>query len=155
MSAFEDETEVPTEIWLQLGCGEDGTHTWTAHKVDDPDFQEVGPYVRADRLSGRVTVTTADKARKLWALLDDIDTLDDACRDDDRAFRDAARQVQRRRFDIMTGEEWDAAIDTAPTPSPDQVRREALREAQAIALKHNYLAAQAIGALIAREGGEG
>lgn len=56
MSIFKDEVEVPNEIWLQLGCGEDGTHTWTAHKVDDPDFQEVGPYVRADRMPGRVTV---------------------------------------------------------------------------------------------------
>ena len=42
-------------------------------------------------------------ASKLWMLLDDIDTLDDACRDDDRAFRDSVRKVQQKRFAIMDG----------------------------------------------------
>jgi hypothetical protein len=49
------------------------------------------------------------QASRLWALLDDIDTLDDACRDDDRAFRFHVRRIQKKRFDIMTGKEWDAA----------------------------------------------
>lgn len=39
-------------------------------------------------------------ARKLWMLLDDIDTLDDACRDDDRGFRAHVRKVQQKRFEI-------------------------------------------------------
>lgn len=36
----------------------------------------------------------------LFGLLDDIDTLDDACRSDDAAFRDAVRRVQRKRFEV-------------------------------------------------------
>lgn len=38
-----------------------------------------------------------DTACFLWKLLDDIDTLDDACRENDRAFRDAVREKQKRR----------------------------------------------------------
>jgi hypothetical protein len=49
------------------------------------------------------------QAVRLWALLDDIDTLDDAARSDDAGFRKAAYAKQRQRFDIMSGEEWDAA----------------------------------------------
>lgn len=41
-----------------------------------------------------------DAAAFLFGLLDDIDTLDDACRADDRAFREAVRRVQRRRFEV-------------------------------------------------------
>lgn len=39
-----------------------------------------------------------DDAGKLWMLLDDIDTLDDACKGDDSAFREGVRHVQRKRF---------------------------------------------------------
>jgi len=48
------------------------------------------------------------KARALWALLDDIDTMDDACRSNDSAFRHAVRRIQCRRFEIMSGAEFDA-----------------------------------------------
>lgn len=41
-----------------------------------------------------------EQRRKLWMLLDDIDTLDDSCRDNDNAFRQAARKRQRQRFEI-------------------------------------------------------
>ena len=36
-------------------------------------------------------------AAALWDLLDDIDTLDDSCRDDDAAFRARVRAVQKKR----------------------------------------------------------
>lgn len=49
------------------------------------------------------------QASKLWALLDDIDTLDDSCRGDDDLFRTLTRAAQLTRHAIMTGEEWDAA----------------------------------------------
>lgn len=57
-------------------------------------------------VEGRATLLEAERdayvAQRddLWALLDNIDTLDDSCRDDDRAFRDAARRQQKKRFDI-------------------------------------------------------
>lgn len=42
----------------------------------------------------------------LWALLDDVDTLDDSARDDDKLFRDLARRIQktRHRFKISVRE---------------------------------------------------
>jgi len=39
-------------------------------------------------------------AEFLFGLLDDIDTLDDACRDDDATFREQVRKVQQRRFEV-------------------------------------------------------
>ena len=49
------------------------------------------------------------QASKLWTLLDDIDTLDDACRGEDDLFRTLTRAAQQKRHAIMTGEKWDAA----------------------------------------------
>ena len=46
---------------------------------------------------------------KLWALLDDIDTLDDSCRGEDDLFRTLTRIAQQKRYAIMTAEEWYAA----------------------------------------------
>jgi hypothetical protein len=37
---------------------------------------------------------------ELWVLLDNIDTLDDGCRENDAAFRELARKHLRRRFEI-------------------------------------------------------
>lgn len=51
--------------------------------------------------------STIDKAAALWALLDDIDTLDDMAKGDDVAFREAVRSTQQKRFRIMSGEEWE------------------------------------------------
>ena len=40
-------------------------------------------------------------AEKLWALLDDIDTLDDSCREHDDLFRERTRLRQQKRFQII------------------------------------------------------
>ena len=40
----------------------------------------------------------------LWCLLDDIDTLDDACKSNDEAFRHLARDTQKRRHKILTSD---------------------------------------------------
>lgn len=37
----------------------------------------------------------------LFRLLDDIDTLDDACRNNDALFRERVRAVHRRRFEVV------------------------------------------------------
>ena len=42
-----------------------------------------------------------EKAFKLWKLLDDIDTLDDSCRENDELFRKLVYDMQRRRFEII------------------------------------------------------
>ena len=49
-------------------------------------------------------VTLREMVSGLWQLLDDIDTLDDAARDNDRGFRDLCRRVQRRRHQILTSD---------------------------------------------------
>jgi len=40
----------------------------------------------------------------LWSLLDDIDTLDDACKSNDEAFRILTREVQMRRHKTLTSD---------------------------------------------------
>jgi hypothetical protein len=67
---------------------------------------------RIEALRAEVERVTVEKAA-LWALLDDIDTLDDICRGDDAAFRERVRSYQRKRFAIMSGEEFDPLHDSA------------------------------------------
>ena len=43
-------------------------------------------------------------ATTLWGLLDDIDTMDDAAKSDDKAYREQVRRIQAKR--------WDAGITT-------------------------------------------
>lgn len=57
-----------------------------------------------------------EAARKLWMLLDDIDTLDDACRADDAAFRKHTRDTQRKRFNILSGEQMDVLLSSPLSP---------------------------------------
>jgi hypothetical protein len=61
----------------------------------------------------------------LWKLLDNIDTLDDACRSDDAAFRKHTRDQQRKRFDVLSGANFDRATGnhthaSAEVPPPPQ-----------------------------------
>jgi len=46
-----------------------------------------------------------DQRDALWALLDDIDTLDDSCREFDAEFRERVRAVQKKRWDILHPDE--------------------------------------------------
>ncbi len=48
---------------------------------------------------GAVRMSKTEIIVFLWNLLDDIDTLDDACKSDDHAFRNMTRNAQRRRFE--------------------------------------------------------
>jgi len=86
------------------------------------DLEEVGGWeetVKEIRQTLRETAApypppqSDDMARQqrdaLWMLLDNIDTLDDSCRDDDQAFRECARKIQRRRFNIHNPEGGKAA----------------------------------------------
>jgi hypothetical protein len=50
-------------------------------------------------------------AWQLWKLLDDIDTLDDACKGDDAAFRKSCYEKQRKRFDVIGESNIDALYD--------------------------------------------
>lgn len=50
-------------------------------------------------------VSMRDRAEALWGLLDDIDTLDDAARDDDAGFRNATREIIRKRVRYFLSED--------------------------------------------------
>jgi hypothetical protein len=41
---------------------------------------------------------------KLWGLLDHIDTLDDAAKDNDLFFRNTARSYQKKRFEVLSSD---------------------------------------------------
>ena len=58
---------------------------------------EAAPIVKAlsDELRGE-----EKKIHKLWQLLDDIDTLDDAAKDSDKNFREVCYKIQQKRWDI-------------------------------------------------------
>ena len=51
-----------------------------------------------------MTVDWERQARFLWDLLDNIDTLDDACKANDLTFRDSARIQQQRRYEVSTSD---------------------------------------------------
>ena len=40
----------------------------------------------------------------LWKYLDDIDTLDDACRSNDESFRNSTRKIQLKRHKVLTSD---------------------------------------------------
>ncbi len=46
----------------------------------------------------------------LWCLLDDIDTLDDACKSNNEAFRYLVRDVQKRRHEILTSDGYNLLL---------------------------------------------
>lgn len=64
-----------------------------------------------------MAISIEEKAWWLWALLDDIDTMDDAAKSDDHFFRCRVRALQQRRHDIMSGEEWDLIGKRLKLPS--------------------------------------
>jgi len=60
------------------------------------------------RLTGVVAegMTPRDQRDRLWQLLDDIDTLDDSCREHDAEFRERVRAVQKKRWAI-----WNPTVE--------------------------------------------
>ena len=51
-----------------------------------------------------------EKSLKLWMLLDDIDTADDIAKSDDDIYRSLCRQLHKKRWDVLNGDEIDKAI---------------------------------------------
>lgn len=51
-----------------------------------------------------------EKSLQLWMLLDDVDTADDIAKSDDAIYRSLCRQSHAKRWDVLTGDEIDAAI---------------------------------------------
>jgi hypothetical protein len=57
------------------------------------------------------TMDKDEQIFRLWKLLDDIDTLDDAVKDNDKAFREHARTIQQKRRGIVPEAEVDKLYD--------------------------------------------
>jgi hypothetical protein len=46
----------------------------------------------------------------LWTLLDDIDTLDDMCKNNNEAFRKLTRDLQQKRHKVLTSDGYNLLI---------------------------------------------
>lgn len=57
-------------------------------------------------------MNSEDIALELFSLLDNIDTLDDVCRDDDRLFRELVRREAAKRFDYATTDGYSVELKT-------------------------------------------
>lgn len=57
-----------------------------------------------------VAAAEREKSLRLWMLLDDVDTADDIAKADDAIYRSLCRQAHKKRWDVLTGDEIDAAI---------------------------------------------
>lgn len=57
-------------------------------------------------------IETEDRQRmlKLWMLLDDIDTASDIAKSDDKLYRSLCDGIQKKRWEILSGEEFDIAL---------------------------------------------
>lgn len=55
---------------------------------------------------GRLQTMVSD----LWNLLDDIDTLDDACRSNDEVFRNLTRAEQQKRHQILASDGYSLSL---------------------------------------------
>lgn len=72
-----------------------------------------GIWCDADQLiafTALVAAAERQKSLRLWMLLDDIDTADDIAKSDDRLYRSICQKYQKKRWEILSEEEVDAAI---------------------------------------------
>ena len=70
-----------------------------------PDFPEM-----FERFAALVAAAEREKSLRLWMLLDDIDTADDIAKSDDKLYRRICQNHQKKRWDILSEAEVDAAI---------------------------------------------
>ena len=63
-----------------------------------------------ERFAELAIAAERQKSLWLWMLLDDIDTADDVAKADDKLYRSLCQKHQKKRWEILSGEEIDAAI---------------------------------------------
>ena len=63
-----------------------------------------------ERFAALVAAAEREKSLRLWMLLDDIDTADDIAKSDDKLYRLICQNHQKKRWDILSEAEVDAAI---------------------------------------------
>lgn len=66
------------------------------------DIYQGEPSTQPDESFGSKFKNKEGKAEFLFGLLDDIDTLDDACKNDDKAFREKVYKIQQRRYEVAS-----------------------------------------------------
>ncbi len=76
-----------------------------------------------DAVCQQLAAVTSERDQ-LWVLLDDIDTLDDVVKDDDKVFRVHARQLQERRHAIVEGSKVEHGTTVFPNPGGIRFNRE-------------------------------
>jgi hypothetical protein len=68
------------------------------------------PLGSVTRFAALVAAAEREKSLRLWMLLDDIDTADDIAKSDDKLYRRICQNHQKKRWDILSEAEVDAAI---------------------------------------------
>ena len=68
------------------------------------------PLNSVTRFAALVAAAEREKSLRLWMLLDDIDTADDIAKSDDKLYRRICQNHQKKRWDILSEAEVDAAI---------------------------------------------
>jgi hypothetical protein len=63
-----------------------------------------------ERFANLAIAHEREKSLRLWMLLDDVDTADDIAKSNDAVYRSLCRQAHAKRWDVLTGDEVDAAI---------------------------------------------
>ena len=63
-----------------------------------------------ERFAALIAAAERQKSIRLWMLLDDIDTADDIAKADDKLYRSICQKYQKKRWEILSEEEVDAAI---------------------------------------------
>jgi hypothetical protein len=63
-----------------------------------------------ETLAALVAAAERDKTLRLWMLLDDVDTAGDIAKADDKLYRELCEQYQRKRWEVLSGDEVDAAL---------------------------------------------
>jgi hypothetical protein len=97
-------------------------HCWEADETGVRCCMHCGVTDERDR-----PITVEEQRDSLWALLDNIDTLDDACRENDRAFRNFSRKHLRARFAIHNPEQGRRTMDPNYSMEADIRKHEGLR----------------------------
>ena len=110
----------PYDCWLMLAYDHDKNAEREFSLVDfsaaTPPAATPQPVTVAE--AAKVLLDTETQRQFLWDLLDDIDTLDDACKEHDASFRKRAYAIQRRRYEISTSDGY--TVTFRDTPSRDQ-----------------------------------
>ena len=70
----------------------------------------VHAFYQLERFAALVAAAEREKSLRLWMLLDDIDTADDIAKSDDKLYRRICQNHQKKRWDILSEAEVDAAI---------------------------------------------